>query len=242
MPKKTVTQRSNINASPGLRMNELVKATGVAKSTILHYLHQGLLPDPLKTSPNMAYYDPKCIDRIRFVQHLQDAHRLTLSEIKEVLDAHGEGTDFSLQLQLHDIIFGKTREDRMVDREGFCAATGLTETQVQQLLDSKLLLPHREDRFDQDDVRMGAMYCRGLGFGLRIQDMTYYVKFGEKIVDHEMALRTRMTHHLPLQEDAARTMQMVKNARMCRAYIIDRLFQQRVGAMRGLKDKKQGTP
>ena len=135
MPKKT--KRSNTAAGPGLRMNELVKATGVAKSTILHYLHQGLLPDPLKTSPNMAYYDPKCIDRIRFVQHLQDAHRLTLSEIKEVLDAHGEGTDFSLQLQLHDIIFGKTREDRMVDREGFCAATGLKEDQVQQLLEDR---------------------------------------------------------------------------------------------------------
>jgi predicted DNA-binding transcriptional regulator AlpA len=38
----------------GLRMRELVAATGVAKSTILHYLNEGLLPAPVKTSRNMA--------------------------------------------------------------------------------------------------------------------------------------------------------------------------------------------
>ena len=103
------------------------------------------------------------------------------------------------------------------------------------------LLPHREDKFDQDDVRMGAMYGRGFGFGLKVEDMTYYVELGEKIVDREMALRSRMTHHLTYEEDAARTMQMVKNARMCRAYVIDRLFQRRVGAMRDLKKDESRT-
>jgi len=95
--------------------------------------------------------------------------------------------------------------------------------------------------FDQDDVRMGAMYGRGFGLGLKVEDMTYYVELGEKIVDREMALRSRMTHHLSYEEDAARTMQMVKNARMCRAYVIDRLFQRRVGAMRDLKKEASRT-
>jgi hypothetical protein len=30
---------------------------------------------------------------------------------------------------------------------------------------------------------------------------------------------------------------MVKNARMCRAYVIDRLFQHRVAAMKSLKEQ-----
>lgn len=30
---------------------------------------------------------------------------------------------------------------------------------------------------------------------------------------------------------------MVKHARMCRAYVIDRLFQRRVAAMKDLKDR-----
>ncbi len=34
-------------AKPGLRMKELVEASGVPKSTILYYLQQGLLPEAL---------------------------------------------------------------------------------------------------------------------------------------------------------------------------------------------------
>ena len=42
-----------------------------------------------------------------------------------------------------------------------------------------------------------------------------------------MALRHRTTGRLPYQQDAAATTRMVKNARMCRAYIIDRLARNR---------------
>jgi hypothetical protein len=60
---------------------------------------------------------------------------------------------------------------------------------------------------------------------------------GEKIVDQEMALRNQMTGRLPYQQDAAATTKMAKNARMCWAYVIERLFQHRVAAMKFLKDQ-----
>jgi DNA-binding transcriptional MerR regulator len=229
------------SSKTGLRMNELVEATGVPKSTILHYLHQGLLPEPIKTSPNMAYYDPKCVNRIRFIQHAQRRHRLSLSEIKRMLEIKGEDADLSIHLELKDMIFGESKEDALLDKEAFCRATGLTEKQVGQLLQARLLMPLVEDRFDQEDVSMGSMYARGWARGLRIEDITYYVDLGEKIVDHEMALRRRLTHHLPYDQDAALTLEMVKNARMSRAYIIDRLFQHRVAAMPDLKDEEVPT-
>ena len=69
-----------------------------------------------------------------------------------------------------------------------------------------------------------------------IEDLVYYIELGEKIVDHEMRLRRRMTHHLPHDQDAAMSMELVKDARMTRAYIIDRLFQHRVATMRDLKE------
>jgi hypothetical protein len=64
-------------------MNVLVATTGVPKSTILFYLSQGLLPQPRRTSPNMAYYEPACVERIRLIQQMQERHRLTLSEITD---------------------------------------------------------------------------------------------------------------------------------------------------------------
>jgi len=219
----------------GLRMNELTAATGLPKSTILFYLGEGLLPAPVKTHPNMAYYDPGCIDRIRLIQHLQTRHRLSLAEIKTFFGSQARGPDFSIYLELNDMIFGSKRAEHLVDAEDFCRETGLTQAELKELLRTRLLLPLEENRFDPQDLAMGRLYARGLEVGIRIADLKYYAKFGEKIVDHEMALRNRVTGRLTYPEDAATTIQMVKNARMCRAYVIDRLFQHRVAGMRDLK-------
>ena len=89
MPKK----RKKGDLSPGLRMKALVEATGLPKSTILYYLQQGLLPEPVRTSRNMAYYDPKCVDLVKFIQHMQHHHRLSLIEIKERLEEFGTSLD-----------------------------------------------------------------------------------------------------------------------------------------------------
>jgi hypothetical protein len=104
---------------------------------------------------------------------------------------------------------------------------------------ARLLLPLEAGRFDSQDVSMGRMFLDAFDLGIRARDLSYYAELGEKIVDREMALRNRMTAHLPYQQDAAATTQMVKNARMCRAYVIDRLFQHRVAGMKDLKDLPQ---
>ena len=221
-------------------MKELVNKTGVPKSTILHYLNQGLLPEPQKTSPNMAYYDPACVGRIQYIQHLQRRHRLSLSEIKQMLTQKGPNLDFSIFNELDTIIFGQMQDTRLIDTAEFCAATGLNREQLGDLLDAKMLLPLQDDLFDAQDIGMGKMYATVAAYGLGSEDMTEYVALCDKIVDHEMAVRKRLTHHLPYAEDAALTIELVKSARMMRAYIIDRLFQSRVAAMTDLKDSEEG--
>ena len=227
------------SSKPGLRMKELVEKTGVPKSTILHYLNQGLLPEPQKTSPNMAYYDPACVGRIHYIQHLQRRHRLSLFEIKQMLNQKGQDLDFSIFNELDTIIFGQMQDSRLLNASDFCATTGLSRQQLKDLLEAKLLLPLQEDRFDPQDIGMGKMYATVSAFGLSSEDMIEYVALCEKIVDHEMAIRKRLTHHLPYDEDAALTIELVKSARMMRAYIIDRLFQNRVAAMNDLKDSEE---
>ena len=227
------------SSKPGLKMKALVEATGVAKSTILHYLNQGLLPQPQKTSPNMAYYDPACIDRIRYIRHLQHRHRLSLSEIKQMLATKIKDLDLAVYNQLDALIFGLPVGETHLDMSQFCAATGLTAEQVAELLSAKLLLPVADNHFDPQDVGMGKMYATVSRYGLRGKDMRLYVELCEKIVDHEMSVRKRLTHHLPYDEDAALTIELVKSARMMRAYIIDRLFQRRVAAMKDLKEPEE---
>jgi len=236
MKKSSANRQSNTPRS-WLKMKELATTTGVPKSTILYYLSQGLLPEARKTSPNMSFYDPACVERVQFIQQLQQHHRLTLAEIKKCLDDRDRGTELGVYLELSEEVFGPSHSKRLLDTQAFGRKTGLSASQLEELQQARLLLPLEEGRFDAQDVSMGRMYLGALNFGIRAKDLSYYAELGEKIVDQEMALRKRMTGRLPYQQDAAATTQMVKNARMCRAYVIDRLFQQRVAAMKDLKEE-----
>jgi DNA-binding transcriptional MerR regulator len=68
-------------------MRELAAASGVPGPTIKHYLREGLLPEPVKTSRNMAYYPPEFVERIKLIKQLQEERYLPLKAIKEVLDS-----------------------------------------------------------------------------------------------------------------------------------------------------------
>jgi DNA-binding transcriptional MerR regulator len=71
---------------PGLKMSELAEASGVSAGTIKHYLREGLLPEPVRTSRNMAYYPPDFVERIRLIKRLQEERFMPLRLIKGVLD------------------------------------------------------------------------------------------------------------------------------------------------------------
>ena len=65
-----------------LKMKELAEASGVSAGTIKHYLREGLLPEPVKTSRNMAYYPPEFVERIRLIKQLQEERFMPLKVIK----------------------------------------------------------------------------------------------------------------------------------------------------------------
>src|SRR5881397_2303686 len=69
-----------------LRMRELAAASGVSAGTIKHYLREGLLPEPVKTSRNMAYYPLDFVERIRLIKQLQEERFMPLRLIKTVLE------------------------------------------------------------------------------------------------------------------------------------------------------------
>jgi AcrR family transcriptional regulator/predicted DNA-binding transcriptional regulator AlpA len=69
-----------------LRIGELSRRTGISTSAINYYVREGLLPPPLKTAPNMAYYDPMYVDMVNSIKVLQREKGLSLNEIKELLE------------------------------------------------------------------------------------------------------------------------------------------------------------
>jgi DNA-binding transcriptional MerR regulator len=97
-----------------LKMSELAERSGVSAGTIKHYLREGLLPEPVRTSRNMAYYPPEFVDRLRLIKRLQEQRFMPLKAIRRVL----EEEDPERLAALVDV------EDRILDRAVRAGETG----------------------------------------------------------------------------------------------------------------------
>jgi DNA-binding transcriptional MerR regulator len=88
-----------------LRIGELAEASGVPVPTIKHYLREGLLPEGVKTSRNMAYYPAELVERVRLIKRLQEERFMPLKAIRSILDEGPERAQALLEL-----------EDRILER------------------------------------------------------------------------------------------------------------------------------
>jgi DNA-binding transcriptional MerR regulator len=91
-----------------LKISELAERSGVPVATVRHYLREGLLPEGVKTSRNMAYYPPEFVERIRLIKQLQEERFMPLRVIRELLEREDAEPE-----RLRAII---DLEDRIVER------------------------------------------------------------------------------------------------------------------------------
>lgn len=70
-----------------MKVSQVSRATGVSTSAINYYVRIGLLPPPVKTHRNMAYYDPSYVQMINYIRRLQVQKHLPLEKIKEIMAA-----------------------------------------------------------------------------------------------------------------------------------------------------------
>jgi len=186
-----------------LRMRELAEATGVSAGTIKHYLREGLLPEPVKTSRNMAYYPRDLVERVKLIKQLQEERFLPLKVIKEVL---ANGADEQGHERLRALI---ELEDRVLERALLTQdATGLSETEIEaryglpaevleRLERLEVLTPRVQDGtklYGPDDVKIveavdrmrASGYSETLGF--TVYDTLIYKRNLERLVHEEVGV------------------------------------------------------
>jgi DNA-binding transcriptional MerR regulator len=121
-------------------MAEVSARSGVSPATIKHYLREGLLPEPVRTSRNMAWYPPETVERVRLIKRLQEERYLPLRVIREILDENRV-----LEAALEQ---GGTRR---IPREE--VARLLPAEVLDRLIELGVLTP-TDEGFDEDDLRI----------------------------------------------------------------------------------------
>jgi DNA-binding transcriptional MerR regulator len=184
-------------------MRELAEAAGVSAGTIKHYLREGLLPEPIKTSRNMAYYPREFVERVKLIKQLQEERFLPLKVIKEILEngEQDEGPErLRALIELEDRVLERAlgRDDaRALSEAEVKERYGLPAEALDRLERLEVLSPQVRNgsrRYGPDDVqiieavsRMRASgYSEALGF--TVYDTLIYKRNLERLVREEVGV------------------------------------------------------
>jgi DNA-binding transcriptional MerR regulator len=174
-----------------LKMSELAEASGVSAGTIKHYLREGLLPEPVKTSRNMAYYPPELVDRIRLIKQLQEERFMPLKLIRRILDEDPERARALVELEDKILERAQGRERSRVSRGEVEKRYGIPREALERLEEIGVLTPNSRGYAERDVQILEAIsrfraggYDERIGF--TVYDTLRYKDALERLVREEV--------------------------------------------------------
>ncbi|MCZ7680872.1 MAG: MerR family transcriptional regulator [Sandaracinaceae bacterium] len=179
-----------------MKVSVLAEMSGVPAATIKHYVREGLLPEPTRTSRNMAYYDPALVERIQRIKEMQRTRFLPLKVIKQVLDeSELENQDETVAATIARVI-EQTSTERDERTRAQLLASGVVESQLEMLRRLGVVRPlegRDEETYVGDDVELlrvlGAARKAGLAEAmLPVEILGDYARALSRLVEIELRL------------------------------------------------------
>lgn len=203
-----------------MRMRELEEKTGVDREVIRILLRKGLLPEPRRRAKNQAEYDESHVRAITVVRELQKGSRLTLDQIKELLDGNGldSGAGAATYQHLEELLAIRFGLDgtRLVPLVSIAERNPMAEHDAQvfakmgmvELVDSG-----EEPRLSLTDARLVEIWAqiRDLGFveeaGFPPENIAFYLQAAEAVAAREAEVFLKGSAGRITEENAATMLQ-----------------------------------
>src|SRR5204862_6815230 len=142
-----------------LKMRELAAASGVSSGTIKHYLREGLLPEPVKTSRNMAYYPPDFVERIKLIKQLQEERFMPLKVIKRMIERDPERARAMVELEDKVLERALAGEETRVSRAELERTYDVPREVLERLAGLEVLTPNSRG-YSASDVKIVEAIAR----------------------------------------------------------------------------------
>jgi DNA-binding transcriptional MerR regulator len=169
-------------------MKQLSAAAGVPKGTIQFYIKEGLVPKPVKTYPNSAYYTENHLNAIRLIKELQAKRFLPLSVIKQMMKG-GRGRftvdEIKTLVEIDGKLFHNLKENptlKPITARELSKRTGVSLKEIKAMERLRILTPIQKGKrklYEEDDIRIVECWAKmresgfsqELGFDVSIMEM-----------------------------------------------------------------------
>lgn len=176
-----------------LKISELAEAAGVPVATIKHYLREGLLPEPVKTSRNMAWYQPESVHRVGLIKRLQTERFMPLEAIRNLLDNEPERVYAMLEIEDRILERAVNQSGERITKDEASARYEMPPEVLDRLAEIGILGPG-EDGYGPLDIKIieAISRFRAGGYdekiGFTVYDTLRYRRALEELVAQEVEM------------------------------------------------------
>lgn len=168
-----------------LKMKELTAQTNESKSTILYYIKEGLLPEPLKPKPNVHLYDESCVQILKFIKYLQHNFSYSISEIKSIFKDNHFDFDSSFEMMVRSLeLISGGKENKYYAKESFLKLIGIDERTLKNYQKQGYLF-ERSKGFSSKEVEIAEILERARALGLDFTLLDAYVNNAKLLAQKE---------------------------------------------------------
>lgn len=168
-----------------LKMKELMAQSGESKSTILFYVKEGLLPEPVKPKPNVHHYDASSVQILKFIKYLQHNFSYTIAEIKSIFQDNHFDFDGSFEMMVRSLeLISGGRDNVWYSKNDFLTLLGIEEKTLKEY-QQKGYLFERAKGFSSKEIEVAEILERANEMGLDCALLDSYVSSAKKLAQKE---------------------------------------------------------
>jgi DNA-binding transcriptional MerR regulator len=196
-----------------LKMSELAEASGVSAGTIKHYLREGLLPEPVRTSRNMAYYPADFVERVRMIKRLQEQRFMPLKVIRRMLRDDPDRMRALVELEDRMLENAVAGEQSRISAAELHRRYDIPREVVGRLAELGVLEPNSRG-YSPSDVKVVEAICRFRAggyderIGFTVYDTLRYKSALEGLVKEEVEV---LMQRLAGEMDADRAVELIES-------------------------------
>ena len=165
-----------------LKMKDLINLTGESKSTILYYLKEGLLPEPIKPKPNVALYDESCVNIIKFIKYLQKKFSYSIADIKRIFENNKFDFDSSFESLIQSIELIGANSSKVYTIDEFLKKSSISKEELDSYIKKGYLI---KEQLGDKELEIVDILKRAKEFNLDFRLIDEYVKAAIKLAKLE---------------------------------------------------------
>jgi len=148
-----------------MKINQVVKQTGVPKETIHFYIREGLLRKPRKSGVNAANYNEHFVEQVLLIKNIRANYHLPIPEIKKIIKKYNRQSSAEKACLKYYSKFYRPLDrlltTEVVGKDAFIEATGLGKKWMEKAEEWGIFTPTMNEdgqrTYCSDDVTIGKL-------------------------------------------------------------------------------------